>query len=517
MLRKIVSISLVLAVVLSFAAPGLAGDEPPVKISIALWDIEPDALNDDPIYKMICEKFNIEIDPIPLTWDDYTEKVNMWVNTLDIPDVFTTDLLPYYGPQYQRWVREGVIHAIPSDLSKYPNLKKIFEPDDVKQVAAIDGTFYCIPRGGEPCDGFGWWSARTLIYRKDWAQALGLAEPANLYELADFVRAILDSDPAGTGVKDIVGITAYDKGFLKDCLWPSIEPRPFASWQVEEDGTVTKAYDAPHSYEAALAIRNMYNEGLIDPDIMVQDTSAGSDKFATNKAAVVCFQATDNWAWIFDPFTANNPDLNIEDCIGYIKPLRNVYDGNAYIWNGVGFWSETYISADVDEVKLDRILRLADYFASKEFIDIQKYGLEGEDYRREGDDIVYLTPDGARPNLLEKYRFLNGFGYAIIWPNLNEIINQYPYAIALANEYRDWVNANCTLTPTAFVFDTISTPLREEFVDDSETAYFTFMLGKSGGDPRAEWDAMINALKAAGLDAMIEEVAEAAREAGLIK
>ena len=43
------------------------------------------------------------------------------------------------------------------------------------------------------------------------------------------------------------------------------------------------------------------------------------------------------------------------------------------------------INADVDDKKLDRILRIYDWLLSPEAKDLYDYGIEGKDYTKEGD------------------------------------------------------------------------------------------------------------------------------------
>ena len=488
-----------------------------VKISVALWEIDPEFVNrDDAIYKMLSDKFNLEIEPIALTWDDYTQKVNTWVATQDTPDVWNIDVI---GTKiFYSWISEELIRPMPQDLSAYPSLKKLFSLADVAGTA-VDGTFWCIPHAKADLSGFAWAPACGAYYRKDWAAKLGLEEPTTYDEFVAFVKAMVDGDPDGNNVNDTIGITSYDTGFMQNYLWRAFEPKPFGSWQVE-DGKAYRAFNAEHSFDAANAIRTLYNDGLIDPDIAIQDTDAGFVKFATNKAAVVCFQMYQNDHYIFDKFTANNPELKLEDSIGYLKTLPNKYDGKYYFNDMTSYWSEMYISGDVDDTKYERILQLADFCASEEWTDIIRFGLEGVDYERNGEEIVFKTEDGSRPNLLKKYTFLNGFQFFTLWNEGRAFFDygtNYPYSAQMINEFYDWTVENAERQPQSFAMVMINTPLKESFVDDSGALLAQFIYGRSEGDAKTEWDAMMATLEEAGLSALEEEMTAAAKEAGAIE
>ena len=64
----------------------------PLEISVATWYVDPQFRNNnDAVYNIVKDKFNITINPIVITWDDYQEKIITWMATNDAPDVFTID------------------------------------------------------------------------------------------------------------------------------------------------------------------------------------------------------------------------------------------------------------------------------------------------------------------------------------------------------------------------------------------------------------------------------------------
>jgi len=505
-------VSLMLAVMLLAGALPLCASaaEEPTEISIALWEMDTSFLEaDDAVYKYLCDRFNIRINPIPLTWDDYTEKVNTWVAADDMPDVFNINMLDGANKTFKMWVQDEMVRPLPDDLSKYPNLEKICALPEVK-ATMVNGKYWCIPRC--KADGF---TGQALIaqggcyYRKDWAQKLGLKEPETVDEFIEFARAMVNGDPDGNGVNDTVGVTSYDWDFLTRYIWGGIEKNAFNQWELDANGKLYRAVDDEHTFEAANTIRQMYDEGLIDQDISFQDTDAGFVKFATNKAAILPFQMYQNDHYIFDKFTANNPGVNIEDAIGYLKPLKNKYDGKYYYNTGLNYWAEIYVSYKVDDAKHAKILELLDFCSSDEYLDIVRHGLEGVDYKREGDQIVYLTEDGKRPNLLKKYPFLNGFKFMTIWdegPAFFAAGTNYPYSARIIQEFFDWTVANGTPKPICVAYSVTLTPLREAYVDESTDLIKQFMFSKSGNDPKADWQALQERLQANGLNEMVAEV-----------
>lgn len=513
-MKRLIAALLLLAILLPFMPAGLA--EEPTTISIALWEVDPTFVDaNDAVYEFLCDKFNIRIDPIAMTWDDYTEKVNTWVATDDMPDIFNIDMIGNNMKTLNMWVNEELVKPLPEDMSAYPNLQKILSLPDVSMTKMKD-RFWSIPRCKADLSGYGWVAQSGCYYRKDWAEQLGLEVPTNLDEFIEFARALVNGDPDGNGVNDTIGMTSFDAGFLVAYIWPAIEKMPFGTWQTDENGDPYVAVNAEHTYEAALLVRQLYNEGIIDPDIAFQDTDAGFNKFASNKAAILPFQLYQNDHYIFDKFSALYPDKKLEDMIGYLLPIPNKYDGNYYYTNMTNYWSEMYISYKVDDAKMEKILQLVDFCASEEYMDIIRFGLEGVDYKREGDEIVFLTEDGQRPNLLQKYPFLNGFSFLSVWNEgqmFFDYATNYPYSAEIINEYFDWVSVNGKPKVVSYDYTMIQTPLRDMYVDQAQELLYQFMFSGSQGDPEAEWQELQDRLAANGLYEMVEEVGQAAREA----
>lgn len=95
--------------------------EAPVEVSIAIWGAEDALANpDDPILKQLEEKTGVRLVPQNVTWDDSEQKIQLWATNGQLPDIFAGDFVSksFYG----NWIDQGVIRALPDDLSAYPNL-----------------------------------------------------------------------------------------------------------------------------------------------------------------------------------------------------------------------------------------------------------------------------------------------------------------------------------------------------------------------------------------------------------
>ena len=92
-----------------------------VEVSVAIWGAD-DGLADpnDPILKRIEEETGVRLVPQNVTWDDSSQKIQLWATNGQLPDIFAGDFVAqsFYG----NWIEQGVIRALPEDLSAYPNL-----------------------------------------------------------------------------------------------------------------------------------------------------------------------------------------------------------------------------------------------------------------------------------------------------------------------------------------------------------------------------------------------------------
>ena len=206
----------------------------PLEISIAWWNFS-DATTDeemkaDPMFQSVCKKFNITIKPVPLTWDDYTQKIQVWATSGTLPDVFSIDAV---GTQYYYdWVKQGVVKLLPKDLGKYPNLKAYLDAPDINAYM-VDGQYTMLPRKTYSDMHYDV-VQRAIVYRWDWAQAAGITEePDTFDDFTNMLKAVIQKDPAGTHP---VGLTFTSKANIGGFFWTYSNPH--AAWNdwIKEDG-----------------------------------------------------------------------------------------------------------------------------------------------------------------------------------------------------------------------------------------------------------------------------------------
>ncbi|MFC7677876.1 extracellular solute-binding protein [Paenibacillus sp. GCM10028914] len=498
-----------------------ASDDPfkdHLEISVAFWDIDNVAskFEQDKIFQDLMKKFNVTLKPVNVTWDDYVQKYQMWAASGQLPDVFATDAI---GTQYYRnWVNQGIVKALPEDMSAYPNLAEYFETPDIKGLSE-DGKFYNVPRRMFPTVQ---WSVldRPVLYRWDLAQKAGITkEPETWDEFKAMLQAIVDQDPEG---KKVTGLTSSTTKMLGGFFWlygnaaaTSDGSGSDFKW-IKEDGQFVPAVFSKNALPALENMREMFDNRLVDPDIALTKPDTAYDKFVSGKSAALLmgggFTGVDQNIYEKRWKTAY-PDVDFTENVKVLKPLKGL-DGERYHPVFKTYWSESYFNAKIDDKKLDRIMRIYDYVLSEEGLELLTYGIEGEDYKVEGDKKVPLHEE----NLNEKYPAKNlmvnlvtyntSAAYDMDSPTIaNKEIRQE------AVDFIDWSTKNSKVPDYDIRLTYMSTPTKDKFSVLDHDDLLKVMLSK---EPVEQvWNEIVNGYKSKGLDKMIEEVNAQAKEAGI--
>lgn len=414
-MKKIV-LSLLLIFALILTSCGQSGGDAsdgdgPVEISIALWDVaEIDRDHIDDIQKQIEEKLNIKIIPMPVTWDDYGEKFTLWASSGKLPDMFGTDTAG--TGEYYQWIEDGVIRALPDDLSAYPNVASAIDRETVKIYSPEDGKTYFTPRiTGDPEIQ---WAYNSLLVRQDWLDNLGLEMPETLDEWITTMAAFTYDDPDGNGVDDTYGLIG--KGQVGSS-WAGFGDMS-GYWNKGDDGEWYLPIASENAFQNASFMRAMFKAGGLHPDFALHSSQEQREIFGSGKAGVLQRSAIpqhligthkefrelsgiETTTQFKEIITVATPPL-INEYVRYTDP----YD----------YWSEVYFNGSMSDEKMAKALELLDFLYSEEGIMLMNFGIEGVDYEMDGDNVVSLLPikeDGSRTQIEEKYPITASRDFAV--------------------------------------------------------------------------------------------------------
>jgi len=496
--------------------PSSARSEP-MEISVAFWDLAETMTQDDPALKLLEQKLNITIKPIPIKIENYVQQIQMWASNGQLPDIFSVDAVNSH--YYKSWRDRGVIKPIPDDLSAYPNLQAYLSlpgTDDLKD----DGKLYFIPRQTYDSTDYNVLD-RIVAYRWDLAQQAGITrEPETWEEFRAMLKAIIDHDPEKKSVR---GLTSVGNLLLGGLFWLYSSPAATSDgsgsdfkW-IKENGRYIPAVFSEHSIESLKLLRDFYSSGLIDPDLPVTRGEMGRDKFAEGKVAALILaggaQNLDVSIYKERWLKLHPEDTAFYDKVKLLKPLPAV-DGNRYHAVFKTFWSESYISAKVDDRKMARILELLDYMNTDEFKEMRRFGLDNEDFIRENGRIQPLDPDAS---VMTKYKAFSAFANLLDWDGMFKLNPDYVGITREAKEaQRELVDYSMRETRKQAYeprLTRLSTPTKDGFTIFDSDDMIRVMI--SDLPVEAAWQTIIDGYKEKGLDRMVEEVNVRARELGI--
>ncbi|GIP35786.1 extracellular solute-binding protein [Paenibacillus sp. J2TS4] len=335
----------------------------PVKISI-MANLHTPEVPSDLIEKLVEEKTNTQLDIQWVPDGSYEEKLNASFATGTLPQAVymknqSTLIL------FKDAIRDGQFWEIGPLLKDYPNLNN-FNPA-VMNNTSVDGKIYALYQE-RPL------SRQGIIYRKDWADRLGLSAPKNVDELYDMLKGFTENDPNGSGKKDTIGLT--DRSDLIYGAFKTISSY-FGTpnnWS-EEDGKLEPEFMHPGYMETMKYFRKLHEEGLINQDFPVTSKTDQQNLFITG-AAGMYIGAMGDVVSLHQKMVEINPDIELE--------VHNRIEGpdGLGIWAIPGYGSAVLFpkSSVKTEEDLKDILSFYDQLMSPELANLIYYGVEGTHY-----------------------------------------------------------------------------------------------------------------------------------------
>lgn len=501
-----------------------------MNISIAVWNIgdmvtdEPDALRD-----LIYDKFNIEIEPYPVTWGDYSEKILLWASTASLPDMTAYEAAD--SSTFDKWTSQGVVRALPS-LDNYPNVYAVMNSEEAlikNRAKSMDDPLYGILRPNVPSSE-NFINDYGALIRLDWMHNVGVDKvPSNVDELLDLCLKFQNDDPDGDGIKNTIAITGYDFGWMSylmngDC------PAALGGfhWVFAEDGTLVPCWATKEFLEGMKTMARFYQAGVIDPDYIILSGEEGRDKFKNGVAGIYLhsgpyYGGTSEMYDYFEPkIEAGNyaGTSSFTDLIGYV-PWFNTSSGHPEYRVSPLCWSETYLSSAVDDAKADRCLALMDWLLSLEGYYQCALGIEGVDYEWDanGKYVPYdlgKNPDGSKLTVSTKYK-ISTLTVLANWSSVRTLDNPSAYQelVDMDKESMDYaINvqgakpANLPYVADLFLVDTVD-------FDTAGSDYKKILNDiMTADDVEAKWQETVNQLMANGYDKVIAEMNALYKAAG---
>ncbi|MFX3631615.1 MAG: extracellular solute-binding protein [Candidatus Pristimantibacillus sp.] len=361
------------------------GDQPTITI---IANLHTAIIPSDRIEKMLEEETGVKLDIQWIPDGSYEEKVNAAFATETLPQaVFLKNGASFI--MFRSAIRNGQFWEIGSLLEQYPNLKRL--KSEVLANTSVDGKIYGLYQE-RPL------SRQGIIYRKDWAERLGLPAPATIDELYTMIERFTNGDPDGNGQQDTIGLA--DRNDLVYGAFKTVSSY-FGTpnnWG-EQNGQLLPEFMTSEYRETMKFFRRLHQEGLMNADFPVTGKVDQQELFIQGKAGVY-IGAMGDVVSLHAKLTKENAEAQLD--------VQNRIRGDKGfgVWSTPGYGSVVLFpkSAIATEDQLKEVLAFFDHLMEPKLANLIYWGIEGEHYRlADGkviptDDYERMT-DEARPYL----------------------------------------------------------------------------------------------------------------------
>ena len=291
---------------------------------------------------------------------NFTQQLALYVSGGDMPDVVLCD--------YSVW-RDYALDGAWADLSAYINEENCPELMDYVgdnwNYLTMDGQILGVPTMLDVP------SSHVTFIRQDWLDNLGLEIPTTLDELTEVLRAFTTQDPDGNGEDDTYGLSGAGYtylSFIMGAFGASTEEDYF----LNDDGTITTNAISEDYREALRYLRDIYAEGLIDPEMFTCTYEQAQGKWGRGEMGVwSAWWSHGNNAYTRFDFGELQPDADVQVMMPPVG--EDGQSGNLY---SAPFTQAIGVSYLCDETKIAAAVKLLEFQASPLGFRICQYGVE---------------------------------------------------------------------------------------------------------------------------------------------
>lgn len=352
---------------------------------------------DGEIEKYLEKKFDVEIEPIFITYGEYLDKKSMMLAGDDIPD-----LIYEFDPKnVKQDSDQGFIAKVPYKVIKEnaPDIYKTINENEPRawSYSRVDDENYGIPN-------LAYQNNNVVIgmWRKDWLDNVGINKiPETIDEMGDALHKFTYNDPDGNGVNDTYGMSgsiAWNTMFVS--VFGAYGAMPF-DWVKTDDGKYVYGGLQSQTVDALRKITEWYKDGVIHPDFSTDSLSGtAKDKFVNGKIGYLhgmggYYDKSDTTA-AQNLVKSLNPNAEVSDA----HPPKGP-DGKSggFVWGNAAHIVAFGRHLEKDDVKLKKILEILNTMVSDDDVMLHtRIGEEGVTYKLSdgsetiADGIDFLPP-----------------------------------------------------------------------------------------------------------------------------
>jgi putative aldouronate transport system substrate-binding protein len=338
--------------------------------------------DENPYWQELEHRLGVTLEPNFVPVANYTERAATVFAGGDLPDLMWVDavLVPNLGELVTQGAFTDLTDYLTGDaLQDYPNLAAF--PDYVWRNAAVNGRLYGIPRPRTRAN-------LQLMFRQDWAEAVGMPEPENAEGFRQLLVAFTERDPDGNGRADTWGLSStnplYSLAYFQQMFGAP------NGWRLGADGRLTNIIETEEHRAAITYARELFAAGVFHPDAASMNTAQAKDGLVAG-----------HFGGYLDGIVGLPGPVGLRARAKQVDPDANVIglvpfgagDAPAVYHTSTGYFGYTTIpaSAGADEERVRELLRILNYFAAP-------FGSEERVFLESGVEGLHhtLQPDGVR-------------------------------------------------------------------------------------------------------------------------
>lgn len=356
------------------------------------------------------------------------EQFNLIIASPDMPDIMYYSWLNAYPGGPDAAIADGKIVALNDYIEEYaPNFTAYLEahPDVAKEIMTDSGNIYCFPAiytytsqdsgvwqntiEREPYDE----TFIGLIIRKDLLDKAGLDIPVTLDDWYEALVAFKDM-----GIKHPISFMgtyatlAQSFASAFDITLPVVGmPGMGSDFALREDGTIQYGPAEDGYGEYLTFMHRLYEEGLLDPDFMVQDATTMHTKIVNGEVGAWVQMMPIGIGGLRGQVLALDPDSDFYP-IGMLNPVKEEGQQLRYRQGNLAYTaSGAAITTSCKDIAT--ACRVLDYAWSDEGNMLLNWGIEGESYQMvdgwpELTEQILNDSQYTPSEAFSRYRNLNG-------------------------------------------------------------------------------------------------------------
>lgn len=434
---------------------------------------------DDPFYKYVSEKFNIEIENIVYPAADQAGKVSLWANAGTLPDM--TLFGDYNYSVLMEMADQGLLQPLPEDWKeKWPNLAKMVEFTMLEEAMTIDGQLYAIPHAsfGNYFDGTKSGGNTAMYIRKDWAEQIGMADIGDdlkitLSELKEYLQkieeaGILEDATLGSRNNFIGQVFLFAHG---------LDINQFA----KRDNEFVWNFGVEGIKDAITEMQTWYQEGWLHPDYYTRTIEDFRNDFVSGVSAALFDAASPGVIEVnFDNYKTAFPDRDPFEDIQVLVVAAE--DGTTYVNSAGNQYLATVFAPETDAETMERILDVMDWTCSIEGQAAFELGVPEVDWTTDSEgNFVVLNPE-FNSEFATSYKIM---GYADDFSFCTTIVGKEQPYLEIAKPLYE-LKAEGVVFPYQVEYNNHVSEAKSNYSLNNYNAIAGIVVG--GGNVDTEWD-----------------------------